>query len=66
MRAPFPLTDRLARALPFHAYVNRCTAAPQALPATLEWAYRRPLILAELLESRADVICLQVSPTAVH
>ncbi|GIL66810.1 hypothetical protein Vafri_20325 [Volvox africanus] len=31
----------------------------RAPPACLEWGYRRPLLLQEILEANADIICLQ-------
>ncbi len=31
----------------------------QAKPEVLEWAYRKPLILAEVQEAQADVLCFQ-------
>lgn len=37
----------------------RASAPCQVPPDCLEWAFRKPLVLEELLEGGADVICLQ-------
>lgn len=37
-----------------------CLIHAQVPPEVLEWEYRMPLMLAEVAESEADVICIQV------